>query len=32
MRYVIYTYIAEGTFPKPVSLDSQAAAWVESKV
>ncbi|MBW0295951.1 MULTISPECIES: helix-turn-helix transcriptional regulator [Shewanella] len=31
-RSTIYKYIAEGTFPKPVSLGSRAAAWVESEV
>lgn len=31
-RSTIYKYIAEGTFPKPVSLGSRVAAWVESEV
>ncbi|EGM68398.1 phage transcriptional regulator, AlpA [Shewanella sp. HN-41] len=31
-RSTIYKYIAEGTFPRPVSLGSRAAAWVESEV
>ena len=31
-RSTIYKYIAEGTFPRPVSLGSRAPAWVESEV
>ncbi|MGI2091645.1 AlpA family transcriptional regulator [Shewanella oncorhynchi] len=31
-RSTIYKFIAEGTFPRPVSLGSRAAAWVESEV
>lgn len=31
-RSPIGKYIAEGTFPKPVTLGSRAAAWVESEV
>lgn len=31
-RSTIYKYIAEGMFPKPVSLGARAVAWVESEV
>ncbi|WP_417763642.1 helix-turn-helix transcriptional regulator [Shewanella sp.] len=31
-RSTIYKYIAEGTFPKSVSLGSRVAAWVESEI
>lgn len=31
-RSTIYKYIAQGTFPKPVSLGSRVAAWVESEI
>ena len=31
-RSTIYNYIADGTFPKPVSLGARAVAWVESEV
>ena len=31
-RSTLYKYIAEGAFPKPVSLGSRAVAWVESEV
>lgn len=31
-RSTIYKYIAEGTFPKSVSLGSHVAAWVESEI
>ena len=31
-RSTIYKYIAEGAFPKPVSLGDRAVAWVESEV
>lgn len=31
-RSTIYKYIAEGAFPKPVSLGARAVAWVESEV
>ncbi|GGQ22722.1 helix-turn-helix transcriptional regulator [Shewanella litoralis] len=31
-RSTIYNYIADKTFPKPVSLGLRAVAWVESEV
>lgn len=31
-RSTIYKYIAEGAFPKPVSLGARAVAWVDSEV
>lgn len=31
-RSTIYKYVAEGEFPKPVSLGARAVAWVESEV
>lgn len=31
-RSTIYNYMADETFPKPVSLGSRAVAWVESEV
>lgn len=31
-RSTIYNYIADGSFPKPVSLGARAVAWVESEV
>ncbi len=31
-RSTIYKYIAEGVFPKPVSLGERAVAWVESEI
>jgi len=31
-RSTIYKYIANGNFPKPVSLGVKAVAWVESEV
>lgn len=31
-RSTIYKYIAEGTFPKPVSLGDRSVAWVESEI
>ncbi|QYJ85859.1 AlpA family transcriptional regulator [Shewanella mesophila] len=31
-RSTIYNYIADETFPKPVSLGARAVAWVESEV
>ena len=31
-RSTIYKYIAEGAFPKSVSLGDRAVAWVESEV
>lgn len=31
-RSTIYKYIAEGTFPKPVSLGDRCVGWVEGEV
>jgi prophage regulatory protein len=31
-RSSIYNYMAEGRFPKTVSLGGRAVAWVESKI
>ncbi|WP_460089834.1 helix-turn-helix transcriptional regulator [Pseudomonas sp. S2_E02] len=31
-RSTIYKYIAEGTFPKPVSLGDRCVGWVDSEV
>ena len=31
-RSTIYLRIAEGTFPKPVSLGGRAVGWVEAEV
>lgn len=31
-RSTVYKYIAEGAFPKPVSLGDRAVGWVESEV
>lgn len=31
-RATIYKYMAENTFPKPVSLGTKAVAWVEDEV
>lgn len=31
-RSTLYKYIAEGRFPKPVSLGERNVAWVESEV
>jgi prophage regulatory protein len=31
-RSTIYNYIADETFPKPVSLGARAVAWVEGEV
>ncbi|MDH5378101.1 MAG: AlpA family transcriptional regulator [Gammaproteobacteria bacterium] len=31
-RSTIYLRISEGTFPKPISLDSRAVGWVESEI
>jgi len=31
-RSSIYRYVAEGLFPKPVSLGDRAVGWVESEV
>ncbi|MCQ4256385.1 MULTISPECIES: helix-turn-helix transcriptional regulator [Pseudomonadaceae] len=28
----LYKYIAEGSFPKPVTIGGRAKAWVESEV
>lgn len=31
-RSTVYKYIAEGTFPKPVSLGDRCVGWLESEV
>lgn len=31
-RSTVYKYIAEGTFPKPVSLGDRCVGWVEGEV
>lgn len=31
-RSTIYKYLAEGLFPKPVSLGDRCVAWVEKEV
>jgi prophage regulatory protein len=31
-RSTIYLRIAEGTFPRPISLGARAVGWVESEV
>lgn len=31
-RSTIYKYIAEGTFPKPVSLGDRCVGWIDSEV
>jgi prophage regulatory protein len=31
-RSTIYLRIAEGTFPKPVSLGSRAVGWLQSEI
>jgi len=31
-RSTIYKYIAEDTFPKPISLGERCVGWVESEV
>ena len=31
-RSTIYAQIAEGTFPKPISLGARAVGWLESDV
>jgi len=31
-RSTIYKYVAEGCFPKPVSLGERAVGWVECEV
>jgi prophage regulatory protein len=31
-RSTVYLRVAEGTFPKPVSLGARAVGWIESEV
>lgn len=31
-RSTVYKYIAEGNFPRPVSLGERNVAWVESEI
>lgn len=31
-RSTVYKYIAEGTFPKPISLGDRCVGWLESEV
>lgn len=31
-RSTVYKYIAEGIFPKPITLGSRSVGWVESEV
>lgn len=31
-RSTVYKYVAEGSFPKPVSLGDRAVGWVENEV
>ncbi|TDV88315.1 AlpA family transcriptional regulator [Halomonas alkaliantarctica] len=31
-RSTVYKYIADGIFPKPVSLGERNVAWVESEI
>lgn len=31
-RSTIYKYIAEGSFPKPISLGDRCVGWVDSEV
>lgn len=31
-RSTVYKYVADGSFPKPVSLGDRAVGWVESEV
>jgi len=31
-RSTLYLRVAEGTFPKPVSLGGRAVGWVESEI
>lgn len=31
-RSTVYKYIAQGLFPKPVSLGGKSVAWVESEI
>lgn len=31
-RSTVYKYVADGSFPRPVSLGDRAVGWVESEV
>lgn len=31
-RSTVYKYVADGSFPKPVSLGDRAVGWVENEV
>lgn len=31
-RSTLYKYVADGVFPKPVSLGDRAVGWVESEI
>lgn len=31
-RSTLYKYVADGAFPKPVSLGDRAVGWVESEI
>lgn len=31
-RSTLYKYVADGVFPKPVSLGERAVGWVESEI
>ena len=31
-RASVYKYVAEGSFPKPVSLGGRSVGWIESEV
>lgn len=31
-RSTVYKYVAEGTFPRPVSLGDRCVGWLESEV
>jgi prophage regulatory protein len=31
-RSTIYKYIAEGSFPKPISLGDRCVGWLESEI
>lgn len=31
-RSTVYKYIAEGIFPKPITLGNRSVGWVESEV
>lgn len=31
-RSTVYKYVAEGTFPKPISLGDRCVGWLESEV